>query len=1829
MKSKDIKKAIAKLLVAAVVMTTAAPAGDAWAVNAEPRTSTNKDSNGIHLLFRGDGLSEIYDRVLLYDSTDTLIEAGRDGGSGGSRYLPFWGGGGFRSDYGFKDIAGGSLNSSPITPKKDNYWFAADPERNGVPGYLYGYKITGWKEVDGAFSQPRTTFNATHVSNIKRTFEATVERDATILLAKEFRIGNALFDDSGTANNVDAFGSHLAATNEYIRHRLTPKAIEFEHTLADDTIAWKNYKYNDYTLAGEPVGGATPTGYRVYNPQTSFTHNPLQIPGFGLKKDASGKQVYTYQKYGTFNSSGADSSNGYGEFHTPLNDPEVPGTVTFNDEINQATVNTGNTPALLQYKYAKVNNLRSNLIVKNEVYKDTDLDGVRDSLTPIAGRTRTDVNENVEFGAPRTVKPNEEYRKIAPLGDVPKYVLDKKNPFTITFSEPTNPGGLYVGNAFVTTEDITTSDGKADVYDADRNHLSKNGGVAQYSNYKNENITSSIAAAVKTELDSAYPYFQEINAADDPATTVDDTKLMNLKFFMPNRDVIITYNWVKNPAYVSSVRVGYKDSTANTDLLEAIRKEYNSRLFVNDTYMFADDTLTEVGGVYQLNVASAANNVNILAPALKIIPLQFKYSTDATVRAAYDNALIREYGKVVDEVKPDGSTVKVALAEGIEYAVKFNSSGDVDATTHPGNKLEILAPVLRGYVKQPSMAQLTETNAQDLEDYMLLGNSWTEGSKTYLMDLKADPGKMYYNMEYRQDQDEWFEFVYEVGTGGRVFGPSGGDYERSASNPFNVEYNISTNPHVLLKENRDTTGTPETFTIAVEENAGKITTFYDAVPDMGYELEKWVWDVEAGTVPKYTDVPDDVSAANLRVKSHNVMNRGQATVRIKPIFKKTPALWGNYKFIADEKISYTGDAEKSILLITNTSQTSPTKTWGDIAGEMQLSAKTALVSGAGTIQWMDMTTNQVMQDTDVMIGGSTERVFKAIVEPTGAQTNPYTVAAQGQMSDQGVTSIVIDESPNPVSTNFRYIVTDDAGNILANIPGALIMANGGVIPSALVDGGLTPGYTYKVHSAPIAAQTPAPIPDIGGNISSVAPGVLSAPSDDIVIPTDKIKVSLGLDTDPAHVDKLQILVNPTTEGTDYQLIDPNGNVVATKTPTSLGVPVVFDNITQGGVYKVVPIRRATGGTPGTPLEINTDTAEISVPFKLLIHSSTEPSMVQINGVTQLPTASVNGNYVYGDVFEGSPITIAFHQWDLSMPYYQFRGADFSRPLAHEPIVTGSTYTFNMTKGDLIVTPRYNADGARLATGSNAVYFDTFDGHSDADATGFPGFVGEPLHSDSSNPYIYRVHLMKTLTDSNHVSLVQNLDHSKTFEGLFTVKARVEYKQESDTEWKPYEGEIKPFTMTLATNIIAAEMEKQYGLYEIADVAVPVAGVNDEDFHKPSYTNAFTVSGVKHDTEYVFGFFNTKKYPITIKSNRTNVTLSTNALDGTSYQDTLVGFADYQTQLAAEIAMPVIGNDGVTWNFKGLSKSETSFVPVDLNAAITASDVLYIYFENDRVQRADTEVALGSLIAQATPLTSEMRLPKTDRDALQNQINAALGVLNQIAPRKASTAELQAAIDALRSLYEALVRKLGQPILPPPSGGGGGGGGGSSSGGTIKKAATTKSSLTVGVDGNWQLIDANNHTWVFNMNGGNRVNGWNQLTYTYEGKTRTDWYFFNSEGIMMDGWFYDAQNANWYYLSEDHDGFFGRMTLGWYQDRLDGKWYYLDETSGIMRTGWNQLGGEWYYLNPTAPAQTYFYDEVQKKWLYSPNATTRPLGSMYANEATPDGYRVNASGAWVR
>lgn len=118
---------------------------------------------------------------------------------------------------------------------------------------------------------------------------------------------------------------------------------------------------------------------------------------------------------------------------------------------------------------------------------------------------------------------------------------------------------------------------------------------------------------------------------------------------------------------------------------------------------------------------------------------------------------------------------------------------------------------------------------------------------------------------------------------------------------------------------------------------------------------------------------------------------------------------------------------------------------------------------------------------------------------------------------------------------------------------------------------------------------------------------------------------------------------------------------------------------------------------------------------------------------------------------------------------------------------------------------------------------------------------------------------------------------------------------------------------------------------------------------------------------------------------------------------------------------------------------------------------------------------------------------------------------------------------------------------------------------------------------WENTDRG---WKYKESNGSYVtNTWKQVDGI--------WYFFDGEGHIATSW--RQIDGAWYFFNAS-----GAMLTGWVQSGND--WYYMNP-SGAMVTGWVQSGNDWYYMSPS--------------------------GAMLSNTTTADGYRLDASGRWVK
>lgn len=114
-----------------------------------------------------------------------------------------------------------------------------------------------------------------------------------------------------------------------------------------------------------------------------------------------------------------------------------------------------------------------------------------------------------------------------------------------------------------------------------------------------------------------------------------------------------------------------------------------------------------------------------------------------------------------------------------------------------------------------------------------------------------------------------------------------------------------------------------------------------------------------------------------------------------------------------------------------------------------------------------------------------------------------------------------------------------------------------------------------------------------------------------------------------------------------------------------------------------------------------------------------------------------------------------------------------------------------------------------------------------------------------------------------------------------------------------------------------------------------------------------------------------------------------------------------------------------------------------------------------------------------------------------------------------------------------------------------------------------------------------------------------------------------------GWVLTAQGWTFYKS--------GVKATGWVLD--GGKWYLLD-SYGVMKTGWAKDAGTWYFLTASGAMATGWLKDTDGKWYFFNNSGAMTAnawisgkyyvgadGAMLAGTVTPDGWTVDANGAW--
>ena len=1189
--------------------------------------------------------------------------------------------------------------------------------------------------------------------------------------------------------------------------------------------------------------------------------------------------------------------------------------------------------------------------------------------------------------------------------------------------------------------------------------------------------------------------------------------------------------------------------------------------------------------------------------------------TDKVIAATKDSSYPGAAPRILDAY--DASQAAMPYANGSELMIKVDSTLGL-------NHVKIPVPKLKGY----------KFTAGDLSIESLDPSKWNANyspqppaiamqsgyAEAEVWQTSSASDSVVLRVIYNMDAAELVKIIPQVGMGGelKVANASGvlEDYEPS----------VNASHQKYVNKEAGSSASTNKVTITAED-------LPEPVPNSGYLFEKWTY-IDGNTDFTQSDLP----------KEFEIAASANASMKFKAVFVKDPTRYNTYHLESgDGYTQLIGDPDPSLLNVDSSGNPVDVH-FSDLSANTDVGVGLILTSHPfGTnynVVWYDSNNNVVYkvdssnsvleQDTRAIVNGETFRVYVESNAPAVAYDPQLENGVGGTPellnSVTGEPQIVIDSTnPSPMSSAIDYVVTDENGNVVQVIPGTDLLQNGGVIANNSSSNFLTPGNKYKVYTAlrGSGATVGSPIPS--SNVSST-PLEVTIP----VAPTPLVT------SDDANQGKAMIKISPTADNTEYALVDEDGNeVYPFTTPTgSDNGTIEFRNLDPDTIYHVVPRAVGSGASTadrvaaGAKLAVDTSNMGLAInQFKVEVttaHPGTDLiSALKVDGENKQRS---DFDAALSSIKKGKTVEIVAPLIDgLSNDYYTWRvvspnGLSVSQGTGGTASSPANTrIVFTMPNGPVKLQIMYD-DGVVWDpdnwTGDNA-------SNKNIGVT-IPN-ISVPAGSQM------RITVKKDTVPANiKQTIADTMTEKYTAEYMFRI---VVEQKDASGNWVEYtdpSGDIALDDVRINTG--ALDFSKNYMLHELATSSNAASlvkdniGRNSSTSADPTYPGEFG-QNMQAGKVYVFGYSKPLTYKVKVVDNSNNkLVASFDVPENHTVNDFASKYKNY-------VKTDNPDKNGITWKYVGLSSDKDSFVEYDANTRVTQDMTIYMFYSNDKDDRKKADDDLRAAIKNATDQLSKITDP-VKRAALQAAIDAATAILNKSNPRKSTTAELTAALEALN---KAVKDAGGTAYIPDNNnkGGGGGrggrGGSGGSGSGTGKKVNYDNKILTVGQDGNWELINPdeaagnlNKSKWRFNLKTGGNAKGWAYLSYTFEGKTKSEWYHFGEDGVMNSGWF--VENGRWYYLSMDHNGFYGEMIRGWHFESQDSKWYYLNPSNGSMHTDWLKDGNEFYYLNPTAQQQTWFYDNETSRWNFG-NVNARPYGSMYQNETTPDGYTVNENGAW--
>ena len=874
--------------------------------------------------------------------------------------------------------------------------------------------------------------------------------------------------------------------------------------------------------------------------------------------------------------------------------------------------------------------------------------------------------------------------------------------------------------------------------------------------------------------------------------------------------------------------------------------------------------------------------------------------------------------------------------------------------------------------------------------------------------------------------------------------------------------------------------------------------------------------------------------------------------------------------------------------------------------------------------WYDEQGNR-MQDNQTINADQTytARFIPIYLDDDGILAMPD---AQGRVAGDGSGKVTI----SGANDSRRYALTNMDYEVIETKPGSQLRGGGFT--------GLNPCAGYYAYELDLNAN-----PAVGTVLpDSLDPDTYSPPSR-VTVPALGSNYNVQDDTAGTK----QVIVEPAKAGTLYAILSMEGDVIQVPgadedgwvTPSGSPRRVVFGGLETNQLYVVVAKQPGEDTAASDKILMGTQVAVIGSS-----QAQQDYTITVTNGgrITKI----MRGGAVVDFDSDTSALVRAGDQISLDAETVNSRGQAFKQwsALIGDLTLADKTRrnpTITMPEGNLVLQANYYApDTSGTATPGNA----------SIDYTPKNGDVALDMSDERAEDLIGEL----TGNGSDREALQAGVDV------LYTVKfnRRAPKASESNAVREEIgEDTVKvpwALTSTLTRQVGGSNKEIPYGVNTKPDIRVYAVldgsskGYMDYQLWNVDYLNdGYVCTEVPMEpdpNDEDSGFTGVVSFEANVESTYVLTYLQAHGVKIIDDKRSAEYLIKVRTDTALEDAEGFMNLDifddytdpitGILWEYAGLGKTVSSTNLYDTSEPVTKNLTLHVIYQPaDDAQWREARRKLLEEISIAQALKNNSSVSEENKAILGAAIDEALGVANR--EYRPSVEELLEAYDTLKAVVDSIASGGGHPDDPggpddpddpndpndpnnPNGGGNGGGGGGGGGGGSRGSSGTGPGSKTgtfndyktylAGTEGCWERADMDDTKWSFVLRSGSRLkNQWANIKYNDARQTCT--YHFDPEGIMDYGWYMDAA-GQWYYLNETLGADFGRLTMGWYWDAKAMRWYYLNQFTGGMVTGWQKLGEDWYFFNPDG--------------LYG-----RPVGSLYLNETTPDGYPVDENGRWIR